>query len=325
MNHNFGEINLPAPTFEVLEPGPCTTVQDLGRYGYQRFGVPVSGSLDGFSHRIANILVGNPENCATLEITFVGPKLRAMSDATIAVTGADAPFLINGREGRLWETVSIAAGDLLSFKPARAGVRAYLAIAGGIDVPLVMGSRSTSLGGKFGGMEGRKLVQGDVISKGPSAESQEFRKLPKEFRPKFRHEISLRTILGPQDDYFAGGLDTFFNSQYIVSENADRMGYRLSGPILNFEENSPKSIISEPSIAGVVQIPPDGMPIIILSEQTVGGYAKIATVITADLGLPAQARPGDGVRFVRCDLAAARRAYIEHEERMNGIREMLGG
>jgi antagonist of KipI len=324
MNSSRQAADSPSAMFEVLEPGPSTTVQDLGRYGYQRFGVPVSGALDAFSHRVANLLIGNPETCATLEITFVGPKLRAITDAIVAVTGADAPFLVNGEERPLWETVLVKRGDQLSFKPARAGVRSYLAVNGGIDVPLVMGSRSTCLGGKFGGMEGRRLVRGDALSKGHSTELRKFRRLPDEFKPKFQHEISLRAIVGPQDDYFSSSLDKFFNAQYIVTEKADRMGYRLFGPTLQFEENYRKSIISEPSIAGVVQIPPDGLPIIILSEQTVGGYAKIATVITADLGLVAQARPGDQVRFVRCDLSAARKAYIEYRKKMERIREVLG-
>ncbi len=309
--------------FRVMDPGPLTTVQDLGRYGYQEFGVPVSGALDAYSARVANLLLGNPEGAALLEITFIGPKLEILGEAEVAVTGADLSVLLNDEPRPCWTGFPVRRGDVLSLKQAKAGLRAYLAVTGGIDVPVVMGSRSTYAAAKLGGYEGRPAAKGDVLLSGSAVASFRGLSLPGEYRPRHAKEIALRAVPGPQDDYFDAGLDAFFGSEFKVSAKADRMGYRLAGPNVELKEGVPRSIISEPSLAGAVQIPPDGQPIILLVEQTVGGYAKIATVISSDLPLVAQARPDDTIRFARVDLEEARRAFSEGRQRTKEIKRVL--
>lgn len=309
--------------FRVVEPGPLTTIQDLGRYGYQQFGIPTSGALDQFSCRVANLLVGNPENAATLEMTFLGPRLEVLSGAVMAVTGAAIPLLVNNRPQALWESFTVGRGDLIAFKPALTGVRAYVGVAGGIVVPEVMASRSTCLSGKFGGLDGRALVRADVLSRGHVDRRLPGVSLPELFRPVFVGAHVLRALPGPQDDYFSQGLDVFFTERFRVSSQADRMGYRLEGPAIPFKKNVPTSIITEPSLAGAVQVPPDGQPIILLVEQTAGGYAKIATVLTPDLNVLAQARPGDLIRFRRCDLTQAHEVYSSYWDGLERVRALL--
>ncbi len=309
--------------FKVLEPGPLATVQDLGRYGYQQFGVPVSGGLDRFALRTANLLVGNPEGAAVIEMTFMGAKLEVLAPAEAAVTGAEMPVTLNDRPVASWSSFAVEPSDVIAVKPAKSGLRGYLAVTGGIAVPEVMGSRSTYVGGKIGGFKGRNLTRGDVLPRGEAAPSGVSRSLPVELRPAFAKEITLRAVPGPQDDFFDHGLAVFFDSAYTISAKADRMGYRLEGPEVPLKEGAPRSIISEPSLPGAVQIPADGLPIVLLVEQTVGGYAKIATVITPDLDRLAQARPGETVRFERIDLAAAHRAVKEYEAKLDRVRAAL--
>jgi antagonist of KipI len=310
--------------FRVLAPGAFTTVQDIGRYGYQQYGVPISGALDQFAHCVANWLVSNRETAATLELTFVGPKLEALSSGLVAITGADMPLLVNGAARQAWESFSVRAGDIISFKPAAKGVRAYLAVSGGIFVPEIMGSKSTCISGRLGGFQGRSLAKGDIIHRGEAALGIHPQCLVDEFSPVFREEFSLRCLAGPQDDYFDKGLEVFFGSAFTVSPEADRMGYRLDGPLIELKEGMPASIISEPILPGMVQIPADGRPIIILVEQTVGGYAKIATIISSDLDLVAQARPGDTLRFDRVGLVEAYEAHAAHSGKLTRIKESLG-
>jgi len=309
--------------FRVLEPGPLTTVQDLGRFGFQRFGVPVSGALDGPACRTANLLVGNPESAAVLEITFSGLKLEVLAEADLALTGARMPLLVSGRPQEAWESFRVRPGDEVVLKPARQGLRGYLAVGGGFDLSPVMGSRSTYAGARLGGLQGRPLIRGDLLPRGEAPLLAKPKRLPPELRPALDRAVSLRALPGPQDDFFGEGLEVFFSAQFKVSAKADRMGYRLEGPAVSLKEGAPRSIISEPCLAGGVQIPADGQPIILLIEQTVGGYAKIATVITPDLGLVAQARPGDLVRFDKVDLAAARQAARVEAARLARIRELL--
>ncbi len=308
---------------KILEPGPFTTIQDHGRYGYQRYGIPISGVLDKFSYRVANLLVGNPETSAVLEITFAGPKLKVLVDTVLAVTGADIPVLVNEEPQDLWEGFVVKRGDVVSIKVASRGVRAYLSAAGGIMVPEIMGSRSTYVNGKLGGLEGRPLRKGDFLPGGNPKGLRVLGKLPGVLGPTLTSRITLRAIPGPQDDFFDDGLEQFFRGTFTVSVQADRMGYRLDGPTINRKEGAPTSIISEPSVAGGVQVPPDGRPIIIFREQTAGGYAKTATVIAPDLDLVAQARPGDEVRFVSVDLAEARKAHHALVQRLDHIRSLV--
>ncbi len=306
--------------FNVLSPGAYTTVQDLGRFGWQPFGVPPSGMLDDFAGRIANMLVGNPDTAALLELTFSGPTLKILAPATIALTGADMPFSINGVPAAGWCAVPVQPGDTVTVGMARSGCRGYLAVSQGIDVPLVMGSRSCYVGAAIGGFNGRPLQAGDRLRRGPGEADHLARRVPAERVPAYPSEITLRAIPGPQDDFFDHGLDVFFNASFTVSPQADRMGCRLQGPVISQIEAMPQSIISEPSLPGGVQIPQDGQPIILLSEQTVGGYTKIATVISSDIPRVAQALPGDRIRFERIDIDAAHALYRRQASLLERIR-----
>lgn len=309
--------------FKVIKPGPYTTVQDGGRHGYQQYGVPPAGVLDDYAFRAANLLVGNQENAAVLEITFLGPHLEALAEAELALTGAEMPVSLNGEPVEGWAGFRVKPGDRVALGPARSGCRSYLSVTGGIDVPVVMGSRSCYVGAGIGGHNGRILMEGDVLPRGEGRLLRRSRKLPGEFIPRYCPEILLRAVPGPQDDFFDRGLETFFESSFTVSSDSNRMGYRLEGPVILQKEGFPKSIISEPSVRGGVQIPADGQPIILLVEQTVGGYTKIATVISTDIPRVAQAKPGDKIRFVRVSLEDAHEVYREREALFAKIRDLL--
>lgn len=305
----------------VHTSGPYTTVQDRGRFGYQHMGVPVSGALDLFAHTFANLLVGNDGDCATLEITFLGPELEVLDTLDAAVTGAGMPLRINGRPAPQWETLRLKRGDRMSFGRAMSGCRAYLAVTGGFDVPLIMGSRSTYVSGGIGGVEGRVIRANDVLPHGQGALLSRPRRMPS--CPSYSSEMALRAVPGPQDDCFRESISLFFSSLFTVTDKVNRMGYRLQGPVLERDHGAAKSIISEPSVHGNVQVPPDGQPIILMVEQTIGGYTKIATVLTPDLYKIAQARPGDQIRFQRLSLEQAHVAYREWMQYLNQTRDAL--
>lgn len=307
--------------FSVLTPGAYTTVQDNGRHGYQQMGIPVSGALDSFAFSVANMLVGNPVNCAVLEITVMGPRFEILSETDIAITGAEMGMTLNDQPVQGWKSVRVKPGDILGINQVKSGCRAYLAVSGGIDVPEVMGSRSTYVGGKIGGYSGRSLKQGDIIKRGKGLLLDTERHLSPAVIPQYSSNIVIRAVPGPQDDFFDEGLKTLFKSEFMVSAKADRMGYRLQGPVIKHREEMPKSIISEPSVPGGVQVPADGQPIILLVEQTVGGYTKIATVISTDLSRVAQATPGDTIRFEKVTLETAHTIYRERQRFMKEIEE----
>jgi biotin-dependent carboxylase-like uncharacterized protein len=309
--------------FAVRNPGPMTTVQDLGRRGFLDRGVPLSGALDRLACRAANLLVGNPEEAAVLEITLMGPTLEILSSADVALTGADMGMTINGSPVPRWRSARVSPGDILRIPRAVEGCRAYLAVTGGIDVPPTMGSRSTFVRARIGGFRGRGLAKGDVLHRGEGNLAAHPRTFPDSAIPRYGREISLRALPGPQDDSFRKGTGVFFNASYEVTTDADRMGYRLCGPAIECDEGVPKSIVTEPTTPGNVQIPADGQPIILLVEQTSGGYAKIATVISPDLSKVAQAAPGNTVHFERVTLEDAHRFYREQQELLSRIRESL--
>jgi len=310
-------------TLLVLAPGPYTTVQDKGRFGYQQIGVPISGAIDQFAFRVANFLVGNPEESAVLEITVVGPQLAVLREVDLALTGAEMGFELNHDPVECWKTVRVKPGDVISIQQVKSGCRGYLAVNGGIDVPEVMGSRSTYVGGKLGGYKGRTLKKGDLIQSIEGSLLNKPRYLPESWIPLYSEEVLLHAIPGPQDDFFDEGMETLFQSEFSVTDKADRMGYRLQGPSIQLKEKMPKSIISEPTMPGGVQIPADRQPIVLLAEQTVGGYAKIATVISPDLSRIAQAIPGNTVRFEQVSLESAHRLYHEQAYRMQTIADQL--
>lgn len=308
-------------SIEVIDGGMLTTVQDLGRFGYQRYGVPTSGALDVFALRAANRLVGNPDSAAGLEMTVIGPRLAFLTPATIALTGADLGARIGDRPVPRWESVVAKTGDVLWFAGPQDGVRAYLAIAGAVDVPVVLGSRSTYARSRLGGVDGRPVRAGDILhvhGEHPVLPGGSLH-LPAAHRPDYGHAVVLRVVLGPQDDRFtAKGIETFLTSTYTVASQSDRMGYRLTGPAI--EHVRGPDIVSDGTPLGAVQVAGDGVPIVLLADRgTAGGYTKIATVIGPDVSRLAQAAPGDTVTFARIGLDAAYEAVRDEEGRLAEI------
>jgi antagonist of KipI len=310
--------------FDILSSGPLTTVQDGGRYGFGRYGVPPSGAIDLFSLGIANLLVGNREHEAGLEITIMGLKVRALADLMIAVTGADLNPQLNGNPLQMWHAHPMNKDDVLHFKELRSGCRAYLAVRGGISLDPVLGSKSTNLVSGFGGYEGRALKAADRLYTDPPDTPIKVgeRVLDLNSIPEYSKDWVVRVLLGPQDDDFTEeSKKLFLRSPYIVSSKSDRTGIRLSGPAVNRKEGVKESIISEGVVAGSIQIPGDGQPIIILVETVTGGYRKIATVIGADLPLLAQMKPGDCVRTRAVSLEEAIAALKKVDEIIGTLRE----
>jgi antagonist of KipI len=306
--------------FEIIDGGVLTTVQDLGRYRYQRYGVPVSGAMDLFAIRAANLLVGNPQSSAALEITMVGPRIRMLADTVLAMTGADLRPRIDGRQVPCWRPFVAPEGATLTFDAPRDGFRGYLAVAGGIDVPVVLGSRSTFTRGGLGGFEGRAIQAGDRIRAGLGSLSHvEGRTFPADRIPTFGHEHILRVLPGPQHEAFTEeGFATFLSASYVVSSKSDRVGCRLEGPPIAHRGNA--DIVSDGIPFGAVQVAGDGLPMILLADRgTTGGYTKIATVISADLPCLAQALPGDRVSFREVSLADAHRAFRHAETTLEAV------
>ena len=311
---------------EILSPGPLTTIQDRGRFGFGQYGVPPSGALDSFSLRVGNILVGNEAGEACLEITLMGLVARALEDLVVAVTGADLAPRINGDMLPMWHSLGVKKGDHLSFKGPESGCRAYLAVGGGIRVPLVMGSRSTNLSARFGGLEGRPLQRGDVLKcASPHFHSGAAgRFLPPDVVPKYHSESVIRILPGPHDDHFSeGAWDRFLTTAYEVTRHADRTGIRLAGPGIHTKEGYSESVLSEGVVPGAIQVPGDGQPIIILNETVTGGYRKIATVVSADLPLLAQLKPGDTVRFAKVSLEEAISALRNMEDVIADLKSFM--
>ena len=312
-------------TFEVLESGILTTIQDLGRYGFSQFGVPPSGALDTFSLRVSNLLVGNEEE-AGLEITLMGLRIRALKEVVIAITGGALSPTLNGEPVEMWRTHLLLQDDVIAFKKVSAGCRAYLSAGGGFVVPKIMGSSSTYLSGKFGGLEGRSLRRGDVLYTSNSSSSLDKLGLrfPSDWIPSLEKEVLLRVIPGPQDHHFTEkGFQTLTSSSYEVTPQCDRMGIRLEGPRIERRPDAEESIISEGLISGAIQVPGDGKPIIILTELVTGGYTKIATIISTDLPRVAQLKPGDRVKFKRISIEEAHHLLKEQEERLKKFKKII--
>lgn len=292
-------------SMNILRAGPMLTVQDRGRTGYMKYGIGESGVMDHKSYEEANRLVGNSGDEAVLEATLMGPKIQFESDCLIAVTGADMEASIDDTPIERGRAIKVSAGQTLMMGFAKKGCRAYIAVSGGIDVPVVMESRSTNIKCHIGGYEGRALKDGDRLPLGKENfdAGQEEKLLAQYEAPNdYPEEIQVRVIMGPQDSRFTGnGIVSFLTETYTVSPASDRMGIRLDGQKIESENGT--DIISDGIVFGSVQITSDGDPIVLMADhQTTGGYAKIATVVYEDLHLLAQARPGCKVKFIRTDI-----------------------
>lgn len=310
--------------FRVLKGGLQTTVQDLGRTGYQSFGFSVSGVMDTRSFRIANILIDNPENEAALEFSLVGPTLEFTSDTIIALTGGDFSPKINGILIDSYKAIYIQKGDVLSLDSAKSGSRGYLAFSGKLDIPVVMGSRSTGMKYHLGGFKGRALQKGDFIG---------FR-IKKNYLPHFlsrsiapenfsHNALTLRMVLGPQHDYFTEkGLKDFFSSSYEITTDYDRMGCRLEGHPIEYKNSV--DIISDGIAFGAIQVTNSGKPIVMMADrQTTGGYAKIGNIIRTDLPRLAQSKSGRVVQFVAVSIQVAQQLLRNEEKQMGKISRMI--
>jgi antagonist of KipI len=296
----------------VVRPGLFTTVQDRGRWGHQGSGVPVSGALDLASHRIANAIVGNEPGAATLEATLVGPELRIDHDATVAIAGADLGPTLDGAPVPLNRAARCRGGAILRFGERRTGARAYVAVDGGIQVPLVLGSRSTHVISAMGGLAGRALAAGDRIAIGSATQGGTARRVQPAYQGG-HGGARLRVLRGPQDDFFTeAAFETLQRSRYVVSPQSDRMGYRLHGA--RIPRAADREMISDATFTGAIQVPASGDPILLMADrQTTGGYPQIAIVITADLPLAAQLAPGDWIEFAVCSRREALSALVAQE------------
>ncbi|HKZ07826.1 MAG TPA: biotin-dependent carboxyltransferase family protein [Methylomirabilota bacterium] len=301
----------------VHDAGPLTTVQDLGRMAQLRVGLPRSGPMDRDAFVLANRLVGNDDNSAALECTLMGPRLEFADARWVAVTGADVPVTLDGAEQAAWTAFPVRAGGVLKIGAARSGVRSYLAVSGGLDTPLVLGSRSTYLRGALGGIGGRALRKGDTLPLGRATGAPAPRRVRAERIPTYGDEPSIDAILGPQDDRFtSAGIAALFDGPYEMLPQSDRMGARFRGA--RIEHTRGHDIISDGIALGAIQVIGEGQPIVLLVDrQTAGGYTKIATVCSYEIGRVGQLKPGQRLRFRQVTVAAAhaalsaRRAALE--------------
>lgn len=318
-------------TIQVIRPGLCTSVQDLGRYGYRKQGVVVSGAIDTTALRIGNRLVGNKEAAAALEVTLVGPKLLFEEDTLISICGGDLSPHIEGCLVPLWRPVLVKSGSILQFGAPKLGCRSYIAVAGGIDVPKVMGSRSTYIRGEFGGLQGRNVKEGDWLLIGKASElaccfmrrlsdgeKKRFSAAKWGFSstllPTYSSESIVRIIRGPQFEWFTErAQEELFACSFHVTTNSDRMGYRLEGGALELQE--PAELFSEAVSIGTIQVPPEGNPIVLMADcQTTGGYPNIGYVVSVDIPILAQLKPGDFVKFQEISLQQAHMLMFAQEK-----------
>ncbi|NIA70610.1 biotin-dependent carboxyltransferase [Pelagibius litoralis] len=320
--------------FKVINPGLLSTVQDLGRPGYFHLGIPISGAMDRFALRAANLLVGNDEGAAALECVFLGPQLEFEIDATVAVTGADMPVRVDGEEKPGWTAFKVRAGQLLTFDYLKTGARIYIAISGGIATPLALGSRSTYPIGALGGVEGRPLAIGDIVPLGEGGGAAEGRSIPEGLRRMPGAPAALRVLPGLYWRLITeqSGRD-FFDDEWKVAPEADRMGYRFRGgrPIQFEEREQPFGAGSDPSNIvdgcypyGSIQVPGGTEPIVLHRDAVSGGgYFTLGAVISADMDFIGQLQPHTATRFVRVDMAAALEARKERRLLLEKVRAAL--
>lgn len=320
-------------TVKILHAGLLTTIQDLGRFGSQQYGVIASGAMDPYSLRIANLLVGNEQGEGALEITLMGTSLQFQQDWLIAITGGDLRATIDGERAPMWRPIVVAKGSVLKFDYAVHGCRAYVAFAGGIDIPKVMGSKSTYMRAGIGGFEGRALRKGDIFQCGEmQARSQS---LVRELKDPMNWSVNYHVLLnlgqtqtihvlkGSEFDRFdETSQQALFHDSYTLTTNSDRMGSRLEGTALSLREEF--ELLSEGVTYGTIQVPPNGQPIILMADrQTTGGYPKIGQVMTADLPSLAQLRPGAPIQFKEVTLEEAEKAFVRNERIIQEIKKAI--
>jgi biotin-dependent carboxylase-like uncharacterized protein len=304
----------------IIEPGAQSTVQDLGRPGQLRYGIPPSGPIDRAAFVVANRLVGNDDGAAGLECTVTGPRFEVEAPCAIAVTGAVMPVTVNGAEAPAWTTLILKAGDVVKLGVARAGIRAYVAFSGGIDVPPVLGSRSTYLRGQLGGLGGRALRRDDRLALFP-VPLPPVRWAQPRVVPDLTTTPEIRVVLGPQADRFTDeGIEAFLGGEYEMLPQSDRMGARLRGPRVTHRRGH--DIISDGIALGSIQVPGDGQPIALLVDrQSTGGYTKAATVCSFEIGRLGQVKPGQRVRFRAIDLREAHGALRQWQASLVDVLE----
>lgn len=298
---------------EVVKPGLSTSIQDLGRIGYQQFGMVVAGAMDPFALQLANILVGNPREAAGIEVVMMGPKLKFLQDTVIAICGANLSPQLDGKAISMWHSKKIEKGQELSFGKPIDGSYAYIAVGGGIRTEKLMGSRSTYVKAKIGGLTGDYLAKGDRLPAGEPKFDKAGRSLLPHIIPNYTKSKRIRVILGPDRHAFTeAGLHTFLTETYKITTKTDRMGTRLEGKAI--EHVGGADIISDAVLPGTVQVPANGLPIILLADrQPTGGYTRIATVITEDLPRLAQKFPGKEIGFEAVSLTLAQTLYKRRE------------
>ena len=299
----------------VLSPGLLTTVQDLGRPGFGALGVPPGGAADAHALRLGNLLLGNDEGAAALEATLDGPELVFEDEALVVLAGAPFAATLDGEELAAWSATRVSVGSRLTLGRAVSGARGYLCVRGGVEVPRVLGSLSTDVATGFGGLGGRALAAGDLLPIGVAPARPRGRRVDAAAARWNGPRRLLRVTPGPQQHWFSPrSLASFLSRSFRVSASSSRTGVRLEGEPL---EAPTRSLVTEGVVAGAVQVPAGGLPIVLLVEHpSTGGYPKIASVISADLSALAQLRPGDEVRFAPVSFDEARRLLLERQARL---------
>lgn len=320
----------------VTAGGLSTTVQDAGRPGRYAIGMPPSGAMDQYSYRVGNLLVGNDETAASLEATYIGPTLEFTDDRLVAVTGGDAAVTLNGESIPTWEAVPVKAGDVLAFGMITSGTRPYVAISGGVDVPEYLGSRSTYTLIGLGGLEGRKLADGDELALGEATgRGKAGTRISDDLVPSFGAEAEVRTVIGLCSYRLTSeALESFLSTPWKVTKDADRVGYRLRGGSLDFVEreqpfgagSDPANVVDLGYPIGSIQVPGGDEPIVLLGDAvTGGGYATIGTVISVDRDVFGQAKTGDTISFRAVEIDEALAARGERRQRLEQVREQVSG
>lgn len=324
---------------KITKQGLLTSIQDLGRYGYQKYGVIASGVMDSTAHRIANLLVGNDENEATLELTLLGPDMEFSEDTLISICGGNLSPSVDGKPVKLWRSVLVKAGSKLKFGGCKTGCRAYLAVAGGFDLPEVMDSKSTYIRAGIGGFNGKPLQADDELTlREPSEfaaqitevlaaelDGQKFAEMQwtiaSEFTSTAASKPKVRVMKGRQYDWFTQESQMkLFTESFEVTSQSDRMGYRLKGPELQLEKE--QEMLSEAVNFGTIQVPSEGNPIVLLADrQTTGGYPKIGQIATVDLPIMAQLKPGDKVQFTEVSHEVAQQLYLDREKQIHQLKQ----